>query len=317
MKNIKKIFMFVFAFAFIFISSLGLVACGKNKDDGKIKIVCTIFPEYDWVQEIIGEDNDKFSVTILLDSGADMHSYQPTVKDIATVSKCDLFIYVGGESDNWTANALKNATNKNMKTLNLLEILGDSALDEDVDEDHGHVHEEEKDEHVWLSLKNAKVFVDKIANAIVELDEANKDTYLDNSRVYCEQLTTLDEAYATAVASASKDTLIFGDRFPFKYLTNDYGLNYDSAFSGCSAETEASFETYVRLANKIKEFDLNAIIKLESSSSKTAETIKAQTGRADLQILVLDSLQSTTKSSGKTYLSVMTDNLEVLKLALA
>lgn len=317
MKNIKRFFMFVFAFAAIFVSSFGLVACGKNNDDGKIKIVCTIFPEYDWVQEIIGKDNENFSVTLLLDSGADLHSYQPTVKDIATVSKCDLFVYVGGESDEWTVNALANAKNENMKTLNLLEILGDSALDEDEDYNHDHTHKDEKDEHIWLSLKNAKVFVNKIANSIAELDSANKDAYLKNADDYCEKLTTLDEKYAAAVASANKNTLVFGDRFPFKYLANDYNLNYYAAFNGCSAETEASFDTIAFLAGKVNEYNLAAIIKIDSSSDEIAKSIRQNTNSKNQQILSLDSLQSTTLSSGKTYLSVMESNLEVLKLALA
>lgn len=314
MKGIKKVFMFVFAVIVGCGSLLGFTGCGKNKDDGKIKIVCTIFSEYDWVQEVIAGESDKFSVTLLLDSGADLHNFQPTVADIAKVSKCDLFVYVGGESDEWVENALDKAQNKNMKTINLMEVLGDNALNEDHDE--GHDHDDEYDEHVWLSLKNAQLFVTEIANKVAELDSSNKDTYLENARKYNESLSALDNEYAEAVANGAKNALLFGDRFPFKYLVNDYNLSYFSAFSGCSAETEASFATIARLAGKVGELNLKVILKVESSSDDIAKQIRQSTATKDQEILVMDSLQSATTASNKKYLDVMRSNLEVLKQAL-
>ena len=218
----------------------------------KISIVTTIFPEYDWVREILGDKADSAEITMLLDNGVDLHSYQPTADDLIKISDCDLFVYVGGESDGWVDDALKNATNKNRKVINLLEILGDSVKEEETvegmqeeEEDH---EEKEYDEHVWLSLKNAKTLVGAISAALQELDPGNKDTYATNAAAYIEKLSALDGEYQAAVSAGTYQTLLFGDRFPFRYLVDDYGLSYYAAFVGCSAESEASFETVSFLA---------------------------------------------------------------------
>lgn len=301
---------------------------GTNKKSDKYSVVCTIFPEYDWVKEIIGENSDKFNMTLLLDNGVDLHSYQPTAEDILTISTCDLFIYVGGESDSWVKDALKESVNKDMKVINLLEVLGDNVKEEEVvegmeeeeeEEDEEDEDEIEYDEHVWLSLKNAEILVDSISNAIQEIDEDNKEIYVKNTDSYISDLDELDQEYQSVVEDAQKDTILFGDRFPFRYLTDDYGLKYYAAFVGCSAETEASFETVIFLAGKIDELSLKNIFVIENSDKKIAQTIISNTTEKDQAILVLDSMQSTTKKdidSGTTYLSVMRKNLEVLKEAL-
>ena len=327
-KNIKRIFMFIFAVILSMGALLGLSACGKNNND-KISVVCTIFPEYDWAKEVIGENKDNFELTLLMNNGTDLHSYQPTVADIAKISTADVFIYVGGESDEWVEDALKNATNKDMIAINLLEVLGDNAKEEEhkegmqEDEEHEHEHkheheheeEHEYDEHVWLSLKNTKIFVSEFANKLGEVDITNKDSYIANANSYIAKLNTLDNEYQSAVDSGSKNTLLFGDRFPFRYLVEDYSLDYFAAFIGCSAETEASFETITFLANKVNELGLKVILKIESSDGSIANTIKQNTNAKNQQILTLDSMQSTTLKSGKTYLSIMENNLEILKEA--
>ena len=328
----------IIALLLVLLMTAGMLAgCGKQKDDDttdttdKLSIVTTIFPEYDWVRQILGDKADNADVTMLLDNGVDLHSYQPTADDIVKISDCDLFIYVGGESDGWVEDALKNATNKDMKVVNLLEVLGDKVKNEEVvegmqEEEHEHEdgeeheHEEEADEHVWLSLKNAEVLVGTISNALQEVDSGNKDAYAANADAYVKKLSALDAEYQTAVDNAARKTVLFGDRFPFRYLVDDYGLNYYAAFVGCSAETEASFETISFLAKKVDELKLPCVLTIEGKNHKIAETIVKNTAPKSQKILTMDSMQSTTSkdvASGTTYFSVMEKNLAVLKEALA
>lgn len=316
------------------ISSLLIPFCascnGANKDDGKLKIVTTIFPEYDWVMNIVGEKKDNMDITLLLNSGIDLHSYEPSVQDTIAVSKCDLFVYVGGESDEWVEDVLKQATNKDMKVINLMDTLGDAIKEEEIvegmeGEDHEHEegeeheHEEEEkeyDEHVWLSLKNAQVCVEEISKSICALDVDNANYYQTQTTNYINALKDLDARYAQAVEGANTTTLLFGDRFPFRYLVDDYGLKYYAAFVGCSAESEASFETIKFLADKMDELNLKVIYKLESSDGRIAETIKNNTANKNQTILTMDSIQSaSTKEykNGRNYLSIMEQNLVALK----
>lgn len=496
--------------------AVGLLAgCGKKNaaekgesDSNKLSVVTTIFPEYDWVKEILGDKAGSTDLTMLLSGGVDLHSYQPTADDIVKISDCDLFVYVGGESDGWVESVLKNADNKNVKVINLLNVLGDSvkteetvegmqetehahdhskevstfedhevqdrslsdwegswqsaypfALDGTLDDafaamaeegemtadeyktyyqngyktditnidiagdhiaftyedgkkvgsdykyigyyiqnwstgtktamyrfeavdrtsgapiyiefndhmiesaapehfhirmsnesfdaivdpekswptffpadmtgedlcehmeghGHDHDHEEEADEHVWLSLKNAKTLVRAISDALQELDPDNKDTYAANTSAYIEKLSALDGAYQSAVDGAARKTVLFGDRFPFRYLVDDYGLSYYAAFAGCSAESEASFETVSFLAKKVDELKLPCVLTIEGKNHKIAETIVENTAEKNQKILTMDSMQSMTSedvTNGTTYLSVMEQNLSVLKEAL-
>ena len=313
---------------------VGLLAgCGQqnntNKTD-KLSIVTTIFPEYDWVKEILGDTAENAEITMLLDSGVDLHSYQPTVDDIVKISDCDLFLYVGGESDGWVEDALKNAPNEDRTVINLLDVLGDSVKEEETvegmqEEDHdhedadGHEEEAEYDEHIWLSLKNAQVLVAAISEALQESDPARKDTYAANSEAYVEKLSALDADYQAAVDSATYKTLLFGDRFPCRYLADDYGLDYYAAFPGCSAETEASFETVSFLAGKMDALGLPCVLTIEGTQHKIAETVVQNTSQKNQQILTMDSMQAVTANdvaSGVSYLSIMEKNLSVLKKAL-
>ena len=318
-----------------------LAGCGKQNDTNqtdKLSIVTTIFPEYDWVREILGEKADNAEITMLLDNGVDLHSYQPTADDIVKISDCDLFIYVGGESDEWVEDALRNAANRNMKVINLLEVLGDSVKTEEIvegmqEEEHEHEdveehehedaeeheHEEEADEHVWLSLKNAKMLVRVISKALQELDPDSKDIYAANADAYVKKLSALDAEYQAAVDAASNKTILFGDRFPFRYLVDDYGLRYYAAFVGCSAETEAGFETISFLAKRVDEWKLPCVLTIEGAQHKIAETVVRNTTAKNQKVLTMDSMQSTTTQdvkNGTTYLSVMEKNLSVLKEAL-
>jgi zinc transport system substrate-binding protein len=278
---------------------------------------------------ILGDNPANAEVTMLLDNGADLHSYQPTASDILKISTCDVFVYVGGESDEWVDDVLKEATNKDMVVINLMDELGNAVKEEEIiegmeghDHDHEHHHEEgevEYDEHVWLSLKNASVLVGAISEAIAKADSANAATYRANASAYIDKLNALDKEYSDMVSAAARDVLVFGDRFPFRYLIDDYSLVYYAAFVGCSAESEASFETIMFLAGKVDENSLTSVITIEGKEHKIAETIISNTATKDQKILTLDSMQTTTMAdikNGTTYISVMESNYEVLKEAL-
>lgn len=324
----KKLFAVILCLALL----AGLLAgCGgPTAGGGKFSIVTTIFPEYDWVMNILGDNPGEAEVAMLLDTGVDLHSFQPTAEDILKISSCDLFIYVGGESDGWADKALQETANPDMTVINLLDVLGDAVKEEEVvegmqaeeaedcEEDEAE-EEVEYDEHVWLSLKNAAVLTERIAEAIKKIDPANAAVYEANAAAYIEKLNALDADYAAAVSGASVSTLLFGDRFPFRYLTDDYGLSYYAAFVGCSAETEASFETIMFLAGKVDELALPAVMTIEGTDHRIAETVVQNTQTKDQKILSLNSMQGTTAkdvADGASYLAIMEKNLVVLKEAL-
>ena len=286
-------------------------------------IVCTIFPEYDWVREILGKHQDRFTLTMLLNNGVDLHSYQPTAEDLVKIANCDIFIYIGGESDEWVKDVLKESDNPNREVINLLDVLGNSVKEEEIVEGMEAEEEEEEgpeyDEHIWLSLRNAQTLIQAITDAIKEIDADNADDYQANFDSYCSKLSDLDKRYKAAVDTAPVKTVVFGDRFPFRYLVDDYGLDYYAAFAGCSAETEASFETVIFLAQKVDELGLKYVCAIENSDRKIAQTIINNTKNKDQAIVSLDSMQSTTSKdaeSGTTYLSLMEQNLDALSKAL-
>ena len=291
-----------------------------------VSVVATIFPAYDWARQLIGERSDDVALTLLLDKGTDLHSYQPTVEDIYKISTCDLFIYVGGESDKWVPDALEQATNPNMQVVCLLDVLGEAVKEEETvegmeaEEEEGEEEEgPEYDEHVWLSLHHAGTLCAAICEKLIAVDPAGEAVYTANCASYSEKLSALDASYRSVVDAAARKTLLFADRFPFRYLVDDYGLTYYAAFAGCSAETEASFETVNFLVAKLDELGLPYVMKLESSTDRMAETIISNSKAGNAEILSMDSLQSVTAqgvADGATYLGVMEKNLEVLKKAL-
>ena len=311
----------------------------EEKVEDKYSIVCTTFPQYDWAKEVIGDKIDNYELTLLLDNGVDLHSYQPTVDDIKKIGEADMFIYVGGESDEWVEDALVTAQNKDICVINLMEVLGENVKEEETvegmqeekegieglfgdKEEKVHDHEDgdkEYDEHVWLSVKNAKILTKAIADGLAKIDQSNAQTYKANADSYISELKQLDEEYAETVDKAPVKTVLFGDRFPFRYMVDDYGIRYYAAFVGCSAETEASFETISFLAGKADELELPAVITIEGSDKKLAETIVKNTASGNMKILTMDSMQATTSkdaAEGITYISIMRKNLEVLREAL-
>ncbi len=328
----KKVFAFLLSFGLL----VSCIVTCAGAEANQINIVTTIFPIYDWVREVVGDNATHANITLLLDNGVDLHSYQPTAQDILAISTADLFIYVGGESDEWVEDVLQSAMNPNLKAINLVDAMGENIKTEEVVEgmehdhdhedsedheehDHEHEHEEEADEHVWLSLRNAGKLTRIIADTLSEIDPDYAEYYQENASAYIGKLADLDARYTDTVNGSACKTILFGDRFPFRYLADDYGLTYFAAFSGCSAESEASFETIVFLAGKTDELGLPAVLTIEHPKTRIAETIVQATSAKDQKILVLDSMQGTTVSdiqAGMTYLSVMESNLEVLKEAL-
>ena len=307
---------------------LGLTACKAPEKDKKISIVCTVFPIYDWARNILGEEDSDISLKLLVKGGTDSHSYSPTPKDIVEISSCDMLIYVGGESDAWISEVLENSALDNVKTVDLLTGIGDRALDEECDDedchDHSHGHDEHienaYDEHVWLSLKNAELLCDRIADELCRLMPRNEKVYRENAEGYINKISNLDARYAEAVAASPRDTLIFADRFPFKYLVEDYGIKYFAAFSGCSADSEASVEVVVGLAKKIDELGISKVIILESSDTALAETVISSSKAKSADVISLESMQSVSASDvdgGASYLSIMENNLLALRMALA
>jgi len=336
------------------VSSTASTSSEAKTDDAnkKFSVVCTIFPEYDWIRQLVGDKKDNYEITYLLDKGVDLHSYQPTAEDIAKIANCDLFVYVGGESDGWVDDALKESKNDKMQVVNLLETLGKNVKPEEVvegmqeedehdhdhedadhdhedkdkdhdheDADHDHHHEEETeyDEHVWLSLRNATVLVNTLAEKLQTIDPENKDYYAGTAADYTAKLGDLDSRYLATIKKAKVKTVLFGDRFPFRYLVDDYGLKYYAAFVGCSAETEASFETVAFLAKKTDDLKLKSVLVIENSDQKIAKKIVETTKDKNQNIVVLNSMQSITNediANGATYLSIMESNLKALASAL-
>ncbi len=347
MKKQKNLILFsgVFALILFILTGCGSDSTGNAGEraapdtaENNLSIVTTIFPEYDWTRQILGENAGNADLILLTANGVDMHSYQPSVDDMIKISNCDLLIYIGGESDKWMNDALKGAVNPDMKIINCMETLGDSVKQEELvegmqsdddgdaesggehaDENGGEYDEIEYDEHIWLSLRNAGIVCEAISGALCGLDPDHAADYQENLDIYLEKLKNLDENYQEAADAARVRTLLFADRFPFRYLTDDYDLRYYAAFAGCSAETEASFETVIFLAEKVREFNLPAVLMIETGDGKIARTVVENTASKSAKILTLDSMQSVTAreiSSGAAYLTVMENNLEILREAM-
>ena len=318
------------------VTESSIAAESKSEETKKLSIVTTIFPAYDWVKQVVG-DNKNVEISFLIDKGVDLHSYQASAADIAKITDSDLFVYVGGESDDWAEDIIKE--NPNLKYINMVDSIGEAALAEELvegmqdEEEHDHegeehahkegehAHEEgeheegeeEIDEHVWLSIKNAETIVSAIEAKLAEIDPDNKAEYEKNANDYLAKLDELDKEYKDTLSSIQNKTIIVGDRFPFRYLVNEYGINYYAAFKGCDAGSEASFETVKFLANKMDELNMTDIFIIDGSKGDLAKTIVDNTKDKNAKVLVLDSMQSTKSSDNASYLDIMKKNLEVLK----
>ncbi len=351
---VKKFISFWVAFV---LGAACLAGCGTdkapdNQEDGadRLSIVCTTFPQYDWVTELIGEAAEAFDVTLLVKNSADIHNYQPSAQDMISMKEADLFIYVGGESDAWVEDLMNADPSLIDRSVSLVAALGDEALVEELLEgmqhDHAHDHghgadqaggtqgvigsrvgaddiddedEELLDEHVWLSLENAEILCQHISDELCRLAPDYAEVIQDNTIAYTGALHALHEEYFTMVEASAENALIFGDRFPFRYLADDYDLECYAAFAGCNAEVEASFDTIITLADKVDAFNVPCILVIDGSDKRLAETILNTAKTGNQEILVLDSMQSVSWediTQGADYLDIMKANLEVLRKAL-
>lgn len=309
-----------------------LASCGgqdkpSGNDEKKPEIICTAFAPYDWVRTVLGERSENYTVRMLSGKGADMHSYQPTAEDMKSIGDAAMFIYIGGESEKWVADVQKNVGTEKTVFVNLTEALGSAVLEEETAlegsaDEHEHEHDgaddNEYDEHIWLSVKNAEKLTVYIAAELAKFDPDGKSVYDANAKEYLLKLAALDAEYKKAVRNASRSTVIFADRFPFLYLMKDYGINYCAAFAGCSAESEASFKTISALSRAADEAKTDTIIITETSDGAVADAVISGMTNKGCKKAVMNSMQSvkTAEAASETYIGIMTNNLASLKQAL-
>lgn len=303
----------------IVMMALVLSGCtaGVETKPSELKVVSTIFASYDFARQIAGDYGE---ISMLLKPGAESHSYEPTPKDIVAIGECDVFIYVGGENDAWVDDILESVDTSNMIIIKMLDLV-DKCKEEHVEGmEHDHDHEEheheEWDEHVWTSPKNAMIICEKICDAFCQVNQVREKDYKDNLASYMEELKALDDSFTDAVENGNRSTLVFGDRFPLRYFIEEYGLKYYAAFPGCSSDTEASAATIAFLIDKVKEEKIPVVLKIELSSDNIARTIAEDTGATVRTFNTCHNVTAEEFSQGVTYISLMEQNLEVIKEAL-
>ncbi len=316
-----------------------------SENNGRLSIVTTIFPQYDFARQIVG---DKADLYMLLKPGAESHSYEPTPQDIKTIQNSNLFIYTGGENDTWVEGILDSMGEdapETMRLIDLVDTLEEEIVEgmehdhdhEEIDEhsddheaadehehadehtesdEHDHAYHHELDEHVWTSPVKAEEIVKQLTEKIMTLDSANADFYQQNSKQYLAELENLDKAFKDVVDHAERKTILVADRFPFRYLAEEYGLDYYAAFSGCSTDTEASAATVAFLIDKTNELKLPVVFSIELSNEKIADSVVESTEAKKLTLHSVHNLSVEELAAGETYISLMRRNVENLKEAL-
>ena len=339
MKKYKK-YLLIGAAAAIAAAALFFAFRGEraaSERGGRPKVVATIFPQYDFARAIGG---DRIELSMLLKPGMDSHSYSPSPQDIINIQNCDLFIYIGGENDHWVEKILDSFDEgKGPKTLKLIDSV--SAVEEELaegmqEEDHGHAHDDgteehghgpendaeeheheaEYDEHIWTSPRNAEKMAAAIKEALASVDPENSSFYEENAKAYAAELEKLDEDFRRTIGGGGRRLLVFGDRFPFRYLTDEYGLKYAAAFPGCSAESEASAATVAYLIDKVRKENVPVVFHIEMSDEETADAICRETGAKKMLLHSCHNLSRKEIEEGATYIALMRKNLENLKEAL-
>ncbi len=354
MKRINQFAILFLAFFSVSIAAYGRPAAEKkNTDNGKINITTTIFAPYDFVRQIAGE---KVNLSMLLPPGAESHSFEPTPQDIITIQNSDIFIYVGGETDKWVARILQSMNTADMEILSMMDtvdLVEEEIVEGMEDDDHGHDHDGEHhdeeaeheehtdedhhdeeaeheehtdehhheeeivyDEHVWTSPRNAIKIVQAITNLLCEADSANAEFYQKNATAYIAELTQLDSDFAAVVAAGTRKTIVFGDRFPFRYFADAYGLEYFAAFPGCSTETEPSAATVAFLIRKVRDENIPVVFHIELSNERMADTICEETGAKKLLLHACHNITKRDFDSGVSYLDLMRQNVGNLRTAL-
>ena len=320
----KKFLSFALSLFIIFITAFSFSSCSSDKenvkkDSSKISVVTTIFPYYDFTRSIAG---DKADIKLLLSPGSEPHSYEPSPSDIVAIENCDVFIYNGGESDEWVEGVLESIENKNMKVMRMMDYV-DLLYEQNVDHDeHNHEHEEhdehgvEYDEHIWTSIRNAEKLTDAIYDELSSCDFANKEIYAKNRDTYINKLQTLDLEISEIVSNAKRKTVVFGDRFPFLYFVTDYSLEYECAFPGCSSETEPSISTVTHMIDFTRKNEVLVVFYLEFSNGKVAKLISEDTGAKTMRFSSCHNVTKDEFADGASYISLMEQNANALKEAL-
>ena len=308
----------------------------NTEENKKISVVATIFPQYDFVRQIAG---DNVELKMLLKPGEETHSYEPTPQDIIAIQNSDLFIYVGGENDAWVEDILESMPDNGRTTLKLVDCV-DTVEEEHVEgmkEERGHDHDEddaeheedetdheehgqeeihsvhEIDEHVWTSPLNAIKIVEQIKEELCEIDPENASDYEENAEAYVAQLNELDQEFQDVVDHSKRKLMIFGDRFPFRYFAEAYGLDYYAAFSGCASDTEPSAATMAFLINKVRDENIKTVLKMELSNENIAKAIAEATNADVKEFYSCHNLTAEQFADGETYLSLMEKNVETLR----
>lgn len=314
MKKAVSIIIICAVFAALF-SGCG-AAPAAPADDGKLSVVATIFPAYDFARQVVGDNG---SVTMLIPPGSEIHSYEPTPQDIMKISACDIFIYNGGESDEWVDDVLSSIEGK-VTVIRMTDCV--TQVEEEAKEGM-YVHEEESeagepeyDEHVWTSPVNAQKICAAIADAAAERDPAHAEAYKKNLAAYTDELSALDKSFRGVVGSAKRKTLIFADRFPVRYFTEEYGLEYFAAYPGCAEDSEPSAKTVAFLSDKVREDGAPCVLYIEFSNQKMADTICGDTGCAKLEFNSCHNVSKADFENGVTYLQLMWKNVDTLRKAL-
>lgn len=300
---------------------LSLCACSSessysSSDSGKLKIISTVFPPYDLARQIAG---DNAEISILLPPGSEIHNYEPSAKDMIAIRNCDIFLYIGGENEQWAEKLINSNDTENVTAVKLIDYVPTLSEDEDEhdhDHDHEHEHEHETDEHIWTSPKNAQLMLSAVYNAICKVDPSDKQTYTKNKDAYAKQLSDLDNAYRSAVDNAKNKTIVLADKFPFRYLAHEYGLEFSAAFAACSDESEPGVSTMIKLTKTIKENNIPAVYYLEFSSTKIADTLCDETGATKLMLHSCHNVSKQDIENNVSYVDLMKQNLENLKLTL-
>ena len=342
MKRILALFIIL---ALIFLAACGQDAPSSTEDttpapaETQLRVIATVFPQYDFVRQIAG---DRVELSMLLSPGAEPHAFEPTPRDMIALNEADVLIYVGGHGDTWVDAVVASLEREDMRRIALVDLVDTVMVEHDHDHHHGHDHSHdhghdhghdhshdhghghhhdhhhaELDEHVWTSPQNAILIVEALTEVLAELDPANADYFRENAAQYIEELSALDAAFAEAVAQGVRHTLVFGDRFPFRYLTDAYGLTAYAAFIGCSAETQASPATLARLIEIVQEQEIPIVFYIELSNRLIANVIAEATGARLLELHSANNVSAAEFAAGVTYVDIMWRNLEHLREALS
>ena len=327
----KKFILFVLLSLILAMATGTPAVAGDPQNPGKISVVSTIFAPYDFARKIAGEKAD---ISMLLLPGAESHSYEPSPQDIIRIQNSDVFIYVGGETDGWIKRILDSVNTDKKRIIALMdhvELVGEEIVegmegghDHGHSHGHGHSHDDDDDHddeiiadpHVWTSPRNAKLIVQRIADALCGADEGNAPFYRKNAADYIARLDDLDAAFRAVTDGAKRKTIVFGDRFPFRYLADAYGLEYFAAFPGCSTETEPSARTIAFLIRKVQEEQIPVVFHIELSNERIADTICGESGAKKRLLHSGHNISRDDFQSGASYLELMNRNVEALREAL-